>query len=382
MPRARRLLTIGHSYVVAANRRLAHEMAVQSGGAWEVTAIAPSQYRADLGRMAVQPIDREASRLEPLDVHLDRIPHLMWYAGLGRLLEAPWDVVHCWEEPYVLAGAQIARRTPAGAKLVVASFQNLAKQYPWPLAAFERATMTRADGWIAFGQTVHDTLAARPAYAGKPSRVIPPGVDVVRFRPDDAARRQVTERIGWAEADPVVGFLGRFVPEKGIPLLLDALRSASAPWRALFVGGGPLLDTLQRFAAEHPGRVHVETGVAHDDVPMWLNAMTMLCAPSRTTGRWREQFGRMLIEAMACGVPVVASDSGEMPSVVGDAGVIAGEQDVAGWAAAIDRLCGDHVVRREHAARGLQRAHDRFAWPVVARAHLSFFEALTTGSPA
>ncbi|HEX9368217.1 MAG TPA: glycosyltransferase family 4 protein [Vicinamibacterales bacterium] len=382
MSAPRRLLTIGHSYVVAANRRLAHEMAVQSGGSWEVTAIAPARYRADLGRMAVQPIAGEASRLAPLDVRLDRIPHLMWYASLGRILDAPWDVVHCWEEPYVLAGAQVARRTPRGARLVVASFQNLAKQYPWPLSAFEDTTMARADGWIAFGQSVHDTLAPRRGYAGKPSRVIPPGVDIARFRPDEAARRRTLDRLGWTSTDRIVGFLGRFVPEKGIAVLLDALRGVTTPWRALFVGGGPMQDALQRFAAGHPGRVHIQTGVAHDQVPSWLNAMTLLCAPSQTTPGWREQFGRMLIEAMACGVPVVASDSGEMPSVVGEAGVVLPERDVAAWTTAIDGLVGDDAVLRDHSARGIARANACFAWPVVARAHLDFFEALTEGRPA
>jgi phosphatidylinositol alpha-1,6-mannosyltransferase len=377
----RRLLTIGHSYVVAVNRRLAHEMAVQSSGAWNVTAVAPSRYRGDLGPIAVQPIDGEASRLEPLDVRFNRIPHLMWYADLGRVLDASWDVVHCWEEPYVLAGAQVARRTPRDARLVIASFQNLAKQYPWPFSAFERATMARADGWIAFGQTVHDTLAARRGYAGKPSRVIPPGVDVIRFRPDDDARRRILDRLGWAPADRVVGFLGRFVPEKGIALLLEALRNATTPWRALFVGGGPMQHAIQRFAAEHPGRVHIQTGVAHDEVAMWLNAMTLLCAPSQTTPGWREQFGRMLIEAMACGVPVIASDSGEMPSVVGEAGVVLAEQDVTAWTTAIDRLLGDDAVLCEHATHGLERANTRFAWPVVAKQHLDFFEAVLHDGP-
>lgn len=378
----RRLVTIGHSYVVAMNRRLAHEMAVQSRGTWDVTAVAPARYRADQGRMAAQPIAGDASCLELLGVRLDRIPHLMWYVDLGRVLDASWDVVHCWEEPYTLAGAQVARRTPRDARLVIASFQNLAKQYPWPLGAFEDATMARADGWIAFGQTVHDTLSARRVYADTPSRVIPPGVDVTRFRPDDDARRRILDRLGWAPADRVVGFLGRFVPEKGLALLLDALRHATTPWRALFVGGGPMQDAIQRFAAEHPGRVHIQTGVAHDEVPAWLNAMTLLCAPSQTTPGWREQFGRMLIEGMACGVPVVASDSGEMPSVVGEAGLVLPEQDVTAWTSAIDRLLGDDAVLREQAASGLERAKTRFAWPVVARAHLAFFEALTEGRPA
>jgi phosphatidylinositol alpha-1,6-mannosyltransferase len=378
----RRLLTIGHSYVVAMNRRLAHEIAVQSAGAWDVTAVAPARYRADLGRLAVQAMPGEASRLEALDVRLDRLPHLMWYSALARVLDSSWDLVHCWEEPYVLAGAQVARRTPRDARLVIASFQNLAKTYPWPLSAFERTTMTRADGWIAFGHTVHETLASRRGYADKPSRVIPPGVDVIRFCPDSAAGRRTLDRLGWAPTDRVVGFLGRFVPEKGLPLLLDALRQATAPWRALFVGGGPMEAVLHRFAAEHPGRVHVQTGVAHDEVPAWLNAMTLLCAPSETTAGWREQFGRMLIEAMACGVPVAASDSGEMPFVVGTSGVVLPERDAAAWTAAIDRLLGDEAALRDLAASGRERANDHFAWPVVARAHLAFFDTLVqNGAP-
>jgi glycosyltransferase involved in cell wall biosynthesis len=382
MRKPRRLLTIGHSYVVAANRRLAHEMAVQAGGTWDVTAVAPAQYRADLGRIRVQPVAGDASRLESLRVHLDRFPHLMWYADLGRVVDAPWDVVHCWEEPYILAGAQVARRTPRRAQLVIASFQNLVKQYPWPFSAFERSTMARADGWIAFGQTVQNALAARRGYSDKPCRVIPAGVDLARFRPDPACRRQMLDRLGWSPADRVVGFLGRFVPEKGVSLLLDALRGATAPWRALFVGGGSLQREIAQFAMEHPGRVHVANGVTHDDVPAWLSAMTLLCAPSQTTSDWREQFGRMLIEAMACGVPVLASDSGEMPSVVGDAGVVLPERDVAAWTQAIDRLLGSESLLRDQAARGIDRANARFGWPVVARAHLSFFEALMEGRPA
>jgi glycosyltransferase involved in cell wall biosynthesis len=374
-----RLLTIGHSYVVAANRRLAHEMALQGGTRWEVTAIAPRRFRGDLRRLRLEPIEGEADHLEPLDVGFDRSPHLMWYRDLERVLSQKWDVVHCWEEPYVLAGAQIARAVPRNARFAVATFQNLSKQYPWPLSAFERRTMTRADGWIAFGHTVHDTLVTRELYAHTPSRVIPPGVDTERFKRDEPLRRRTLMRLGWSSSDPIVGFLGRFVAPKGIDLLITALRSTAAPWRALFVGGGPMEPDLRRFAAEYPGRVHVETSATHDDVPAWLNAMSVLCAPSQTTRRWREQFGRMLIEAMVCGVPVIASNSGEMPAVVGDAGVIVDENDARAWAAEIDRALADPAWRQERAERGLERARTRFAWPTVAREHLEFFDTLLDG---
>jgi glycosyltransferase involved in cell wall biosynthesis len=371
----KRLLTIGHSYVVAANRELAHQMALAGAGEWEVTAVAPARYRGDLRAIAAEPIEGEASTLETLPVRLDAVPHLMWYEKVRPLLARGWDVVHCWEEPYVFAGAQIARATPAPAKLVVATFQNLAKDYPWPLSGFERATMTRADGWIAFGSTVRDVLAPREAYAARPCRVIPPGVDVRRFAPDPEAARRVRARLGWPATACVVGYLGRFVEQKGLRLLMNALDACQGEWHALFVGGGPLELKLRAFAAAHPGRVHIQTGVPHDGVPEWLNAMSMLAAPSQTTARWREQFGRMLIEAMACGVPVIASDSGEMPFVVGDAGAIVPEADVTAWTAALDRLLADEALRRDLAARGLARAR-QYAWPVVARAHLEFFETL------
>ena len=236
--------------------------------------------------------------------------------------------------------------------------------------------MARADGWIAFGQTVSDALITRDGYDSRPSRVIPPGVDLERFRPDRDAGRAVRARIGWTDAALVVGFLGRFVPEKGIDTLLNALRTSRANWRALFVGGGPMQPAIEALAREHQGRVLVANGVTHDEVPQWLNSMTILCAPSVTTTSWREQFGRMLIEAMACGVPVLASSSGEMPHVVGDAGIVLPEADDGAWADAIDQLLEDGVRRAELTARALERVRAHYAWPVVARAHLEFFEDL------
>jgi glycosyltransferase involved in cell wall biosynthesis len=125
-------------------------------------------------------------------------------------------------------------------------------------------------------------------------------------------------------------------------------------------------------------RVRVRTGVAHDAVPACLAAMDVLAAPSLTTRRWREQFGRMLVEAMACGVPVVGSDSGEIPHVIGAVGLVAAEGDVGRWTAALGELISRPERRAELAGRGLERARTEFALPVVARRHLDFFASLMT----
>ena len=205
---------------------------------------------------------------------------------------------------------------------------------------------------------------------------MPLGVDVERFRIDPGARDRVRTALGWSDpGPPVIGYMGRFVPEKGIGMLMRALDRVEGPWRALFLGGGPMADEIRAWGEKYPGRVAV-TSVVHDDVPAYINAMDLLVAPSQTTPTWREQLGRMLIEAFACGVPVVASDSGEIPHVVADAGRVVAEADESAWVAAIARLLGDPDARAEHQRRGLDRVRSEFSWPVIARRHLEFFDEI------
>lgn len=377
----KRLLTLGHSYVVGTNRRLAQAMAQAGAGEWEVTAAAPAAFPGDLGPITLQPLPKE--RVEAVTVHgAGRIHTMRYGADLRHLLRRGWDVVHCWEEPFILAGAQVAAWTPRDAKLVFATFQNLPKRYPPPFAWTERYAMRRADGWIAFGRLVRQVLAARPIYARRPHRVIAPGVDTALFRSDREAGERVRASLGWMDnGPPVVGYLGRFVAEKGIETLTRALDACREPWRALFVGGGGMEPDLRAWAARHGDRVRVVAGVGHDAVPGYLNAMDLLCAPSRTTRRWHEQLGRMLTEAMACGVPVIGSDSGEIPHVVADAGLIAPEAGVAAWTRAIDTLLASPARRADLAARGQARVTAEYALDVAARRHLEFFDALMMETP-
>jgi glycosyltransferase involved in cell wall biosynthesis len=374
----RRLITIAHSYAVALNRRLAHELARAGGDEWAVTAVAPAFIRGDLRPVPFEPGDgREPYRLEVVPSHFTWRNHVMLYGRkLRALLREPFDMVHCWEEPYVLAGGQIAWWTPRRTAFVFQTFQNLSKRYPPPFGRVERFVVDRCTGWLAGGESIAEAMLPR-GYGRKPYRIVPLGVAVDRFYPDPEAGVSVRRRLGWEEpGPPVVGYLGRFVVEKGVSLLMRALDGVRAPWRALFVGGGPLEDELRAWGERHGDRVRVVTKVAHDAVPAHLNAMDLLAAPSQTTPQWREQLGRMLIEAFACGVPVVASDSGEIPHVVDGAGLVVAENDQPAWEQALGDLLESHARRTELAERGLERARSVYAWSVVARRHLDFYNEL------
>ncbi|WP_164008134.1 glycosyltransferase family 4 protein [Pyxidicoccus trucidator] len=375
MKRPRRLVTISHSYVVTLNRRLANEMARVGGGEWDVTVVAPRFFHGDLSPLTLRREPEELARVEDVRALFSRSLHTFVYGPeLRARLSGAVDLVHAWEEPYVLVGLEVALLTPRRVPFVFCTAQNLSKRYPPPFAQMERFVVQRSAGWVAWGETVKENLLSRPGYAQRPARFIPMGVDVDLFRPDRASGAEVLRELGWeTSGPPVVGYLGRFVPEKGVPLLMEALERLTTPWRALFVGGGPMEGALRDWASRQGDRVRVLTGVPHGGVPRVLNAMDMLCAPSQTTPKWKEQFGRMLAEGFACGVPVLGSDSGEVPRTVGDAGLVLPEASPPAWTTALAALLESPERRRELSERGRERAVTRFAWPVVARAHLDFF---------
>jgi glycosyltransferase involved in cell wall biosynthesis len=377
--RRRRLLTIGHSYCVGLNRRLPHEL---SNDGWDVTVVGPARFRGDFGWHTLEADADEPCRVVPVPVTFGRRIHVMRYGGeLSSLLRERWDLVHCWEEPYIAAAGQIARQVDAAVPLVFATFQNIEKRYPPPFNLIERYALKRADGIVAFGETIAEVINARGVFGG-PMAVIAPGVDLRAFKPDAARRAETLARLRWDEGIPVVGFVGRLVPEKGLDLFMSALENVTTPWRALIVGTGPLEEALVAWSHRQGDRVRVVTTARHDEVPALMNAMDVLCAPSRTTARWREQFGRMLIEAFASGVAVIASTSGEIPHVVGDAGLVLPEDDRPRWQQAIEALTTDRARRCDLARRGRDRAVSLYGWQSVARRHTAFFERVIAGRPS
>jgi glycosyltransferase involved in cell wall biosynthesis len=371
-----RILTIGHSYTIAMNRALIREIA--KFPEFDVTVAAPDRFHGDLRPLVIdaEPVGSLVA-LRSLHARWTKHIHVFQYeaTALRELMrKRPFDIVHAWEEPYIYAGYQIAKAVePTASRFCFRTAQSYVKWYPPPFSYFEKRVVARAQGWIAGASLVHKAMLAR-GYPSNRGRILNLAVDLRNFSPLDAYKKaEIRSKLGLTK--PVVGFVGRLTAAKGLDVLMQAMERlpAAQPWSLLLLGSGEYEKKISLWARQHGwnDRVVIRL-VRHDEAPRYIGAMDLLVAPSQTMPNWREQFGRMLIEAFACGVPVVGSDSGEIPAVIGDAGQVVPEADIDGWARTIQELLENPGAREEMRQRGLERVQ-RFSAASIADQYRDFY---------
>jgi len=292
--------------------------------------------------------------------------YLHWYPALRQILtEFQPDVIDLWEEPWALVSAHacwLRNRLLPHTRIVMESEQNLHKRFPPPFAQLEAYVIAQADHAVGRSREVLEVLRAK-GYQG-PASVDGNAVDTALFRPlDRAACRRA---LGWTEF--TVGYVGRLVERKGLLDAVEALALCPPGVRLVFVGSGELRPALDaRIAALGLGaRVEFLDARPLEALPPVMNALDALLLPSRTVPSWKEQFGRVIIEAQACGTPVLGSDSGAIPEVVAGGGLIFPEGDAAALAAAIVRLKDAPAERQQLGATGLRQVEERYTWARVA----------------
>ncbi len=334
-------------------------------------AVVPPYWKDERGVLPLERVHTEGYELVVETMALNGHFHLHFYPRLARQIrEFVPDVVHLDEEPYNFAtfhGMVLARR--AGCRTLWFSWQNLLRSYPPPFSWTERYCLRYAAAAIAGSQTSARVWRAK-GYTG-PLAVIPQfGVDPERFAPPP-------HREGGRPF--TVGFAGRLVEEKGVDLLLDA--AAEMPGvRLEILGSGPMRPVLEKKAAAPPlaGRVTFRGTLPSFRMPEFYHRLDVLVLPSRSRPNWIEQFGRVLVEAMACGVPVVGSSCGEIPYVIGDAGLIFPEGDVGALRESLRRLQNDPTLRAELARRGRERVLGHFTHARIAAQTVDIYRQLTT----
>ncbi|MCA1647783.1 MAG: glycosyltransferase family 4 protein [Chloroflexi bacterium] len=367
-PRTLSVLTIAHNAVAASNRQ--RMAALRNLAGIDVSLLTPRWWfeegcRIDLPRSATWRVGRT--------IFTGNGTRYLYVSGLVQALRAQKpDVIDLYEEPFSLVAWQtlVLRNllTPSTA-LVFYSAVNVHRQWRWPYRWIERQMLKHADGAHAPNQDVGPILRAK-RFSSPPVAVIPLGVDAERFS------QAVPMDLAGIPA-PRVGFVGRLEPVKGLDVLLDAFARVRSPASLIIAGDGSECGRLQaRICASDQHNVRIIPPISFEDMPSFLKALDILVLPSITIlPLQREQFGRVLVEAMAAGVAVIGSSSGAIPEVVGNAGLIAPERDPVALADALDRLLGDAVLRQTMVERGRLRVRARFAWPVVAEQTSALFRA-------
>jgi glycosyltransferase involved in cell wall biosynthesis len=363
-----RVLMLSKACVVGTYQRKLEEMARLPDVTLRVL-VPPTWRDPDRGTLHLERAYVEGYDLRVTPIRFNGHFHLHYYPQFGQQVRAfKPDIVHIDEEPYNLATWHAlwhARR--AGAKGLFFSWQNLPRRYPWPIRLGERWVLRGADYAIAGTQGAAEVWRAK-GYRG-PLAVIPQfGIDPELFRPPLRPRTGATF---------AVGFVGRLVEEKGAALLLDALAQLDGAWRLDIIGDGPEKPTLLNQARQLriAERVTLAT-LPSMRMPGYYQSIDTLVVPSLTRPNWKEQFGRVIVEAMACGVPVIGSSSGAIPDVVGDAGLVFPEGDVAALADQLRQVLRSADLRRDLAARGRQRVVERYTQAQVAAQTVAVYRSM------
>jgi glycosyltransferase involved in cell wall biosynthesis len=316
----------------------------------ELTVILPPYWRDERGITPLERVHTAGYQFIVEPMLLNGHFHLHFYPGLGKhVRRLQPDIVHIDEEPYNVATFQAMRLAKrVGARALFFTWQNLKRTYPFPFSLIEGYNLEKADYAIAGNQEAVEVWRGK-GYKG-PIKVIPQfGVDPEIYK--------VESQISNLKSQFTIGYVGRLVEEKGVQVLLQAVAGQTGEWRLHILGSGPMQSRLEALAQrlDIVERVSFESPIPSAQMPAFYNQLDTLVLPSLTRPHWKEQFGRVLIEAMACGVPIVGSRSGEIPHVIGQAGLTFTEGDAQELRAGLSQLMEAPALRADLARRGRER---------------------------
>lgn len=356
-----RVVRISHSAVVAAWR--AREQSIRDLG---IDVELFTAQRWDEGGSEV-PLVAESDEAVVGVRTWGRHPALFLYdpVPLIRMLRQHWDLIDIHEEPFALATAEILllrRLLGQRAPYVLYSAQNLRKRYPPPFRWFERVALKGAAGVHVCNAAAGEIVQSK-GFPGRAS-LIGLGVDTFKFSPG------VREKL---DSDVIrVGYSGRLELHKGVRVLLEAIATDERLCLRIAGAGSQEAAMLQQATDLCIGhRVEFLGSLDAGSLAGFYRGIDVLAIPSLTTPSWVEQFGRVAVEAMACGTPVVASASGALPDVVSDAGILVPENDPHALADALLRAA-DEPKRTRLVNKGRDRAMG-YDWHAVGSAYADLY---------
>jgi len=351
-----RLLIVSHSCTTPINQQVYAKLRELTG--WDLTFCLPRSWKDEFGN-TLHPALWPGLEAELIPIPVWPNGNIILHAyqgGLKRVLgRREFDAIYVNHEPYAVATAQFcwANRRFGRVPFGFYSCQNILKNYPPPFSWAERAVyrssrfafpITEAVATVLRGKGYHGNLA-----------VCPLPFDPKIYRPLQAD--DIPGELKKQPGEILIGYVGRIVEAKGLRTLVTALTHLpSTGWRLVLIGSGPFEKELEELIRRNrlQERVQWLGFVPHERTPKFLAGLDLLVLPSETQPNWKEQFGRVLIEALACGIPVVGSDSGEIPNIISASGggSIFPERDTNALATKLQEMLISERLREQYAHAG------------------------------
>ncbi|MEM1239881.1 MAG: glycosyltransferase [Cyanobacteria bacterium P01_H01_bin.26] len=370
-----RVLIVGHTYVVGVNQGKLE--AIANAGA-DVGLLVPQQWKA-------LQWDKRFTVETPYP-QLTIYPASTWFEGrAGAYLYPPGaitkaiadfrpDIIQIEEEVFSLTAFEVSLLAwRSKIPVVLFSWENMDRHLPAP-RRWLRQFVFKHTRCIISGNHEGADIIKQWGYT-KPVEVMPQmGVDVDLFSP--ALRQQESKT-----APLQIGFVGRIAHQKGIDTLIEAaylLRQQGHDFHLYICGSGTDMETFQTLAQDYDleGMITWRGGVSHDQVPQEIAKMDLLVLPSRTVSTWKEQFGHVLIEAMAIGIPVVGSTCGEIPNVIDRSELVFPEGDAHGLTQILARFIQDRDWWQEMAQYSLDRVAQHYSHQRIAERSISLWRSI------
>ncbi|CAN5265696.1 glycosyltransferase family 4 protein [soil metagenome] len=361
-----KVLSIAHPAISKDGGRLRYNLLAGRDDI-DIHLLIPAVWR-EFGRTLVaDPTTDPRLKLHILPIRLPRAGPMGWYLhfypGLRRLIrEVDPDVVHLWEEPWSIVALQ-ARILKGRAAMVLEVDQNILKRLPPPFETIRRHVLGHTDHLLSRSPDATEVVQAR-GYRG-PVTPIGYGVDQSIFYP--AAKAPP------APSSLRIGYVGRLVEEKGLDDALDAIARTKAVVSLAIMGEGPYENRLRQRIAELglTAKVSIQGWDRPAAVGDFLRSLDATILLTRTTRTVREQFGRVIVESQACGVAVIGSQCGAIPSVVGAGGWIVPESDSGALATLLDEIAANPDLLKARSTVAQHNVQSRFTYSAVADAMVS-----------
>ena len=292
--------------------------------------------------------------------------YLHYYPQLSKLFELIQpNLIHLWEEPWSLVALQAVRlrnKFYPKSPLLLEVDQNIFKKLPPPFQSIRQYVLSKTNCVFARSKDAADVIR-QCGYTG-PIEYIGYGVDTRIFYPSYIAK--TTDSLSNQFR---MGYAGRLIPEKGIEDIISAMKLTKTNTTLSIMGQGPYKHKLMQFTAE----LNLENRVKFFDatsnpleVAEFMNSVDVTLLMTRTTDNIKEQFGRAIIESQACGVPVIGSNSGEIPITIGKGGWVVPERNPILLAEKIDCIANNPLQYEYAKMQGLQQVSHMYSFDTLA----------------